>query len=375
MLNELNFSFKVKSQYNVSFFDTSSSNVVHLLVWQYWWWSLFFFFTILYFIFFFNIFFFKNTKQVVFSLNSIKSNGRWGDLIAGLLPIYWCVNILLNSNMILKVLEWQTETSFCTIRIRGKQWYWVYKTNVLKKNINAEVVFGLNSIFSGKQKNTFFTTNNIFLKTKFFKKQIFLKKINVTGDFFFEKKTQHNVNFFSQKKNHVAFFKNDFNFDYFFITKKNTSCIKKYNRFFFTTQQQPKTEFNSVFTFPFFWKHKLFYKNINDFLKNNILVKNRFISVDNVVFLPARKNITIITNSFDVAHSWFVPGLGLKFDCIPGRSTHNSLFISKPGYYFGHCAEVCGRFHHHMPIKIAAVNADHYVYFCNINTPSFRKKN
>jgi hypothetical protein len=37
------------------------------------------------------------------------------------------VNILINSNFILKLLEWQNESSLFTIRIRGRQWYWVYK--------------------------------------------------------------------------------------------------------------------------------------------------------------------------------------------------------------------------------------------------------
>lgn len=40
------------------------------------------------------------------------------------------MNILINSNFLLKLIEWQTESSLFTIRIRGKQWYWVYKYDV-----------------------------------------------------------------------------------------------------------------------------------------------------------------------------------------------------------------------------------------------------
>ena len=43
-------------------------------------------------------------------------------------------------------------------------------------------------------------------------------------------------------------------------------------------------------------------------------------------------------------------------DCVPGRSTHHTLFIDHPGLYYGQCAEICGRFHHHMPIKVAALH-------------------
>jgi len=48
-------------------------------------------------------------------------------MIICILPLSWCLNILVSSNYLLKVLEWQAESSLFTIRVRGKQWYWVYK--------------------------------------------------------------------------------------------------------------------------------------------------------------------------------------------------------------------------------------------------------
>lgn len=100
--------------------------------------------------------------------------------------------------------------------------------------------------------------------------------------------------------------------------------------------------------------------------KKTFLRKFRLISTHNALILPTNVNITVITNSFDVVHSWFVPGLGLKFDCVPGRSTHYTLRINKPGIYLGHCAEVCGRFHHHMPIKIISLPLPQFLYYHNI---------
>jgi heme/copper-type cytochrome/quinol oxidase subunit 2 len=376
MLNELNFSFRIKSQYNVSFFDSSSSNVVHLLVWQYWWWSLFFFFTVLYFILFFDVFFSKNVKSNSFVLSSLKSGGRWGDLIAGILPVYWCVNILLNSNMILKVLEWQTETSFCVLRVRGKQWYWVYKMSLKNKTSSrsSNYVLGRGNVLSLDNVNSFELQKSLF-KKKFIGKTV-SDSYKIKNSFIFLNKNKFESFKYFNKKNSIFLGKNNFNLDNFFTLKKNTASLKKFNRYWITIQQQPKTELNYNYNAAIIFKNKIkSYRLINEFLSNSILVKNRLISVDNVLFLPSRKNITIITNSFDVAHSWFVPGLGLKFDCIPGRSTHNSLFITKPGYYFGHCAEVCGRFHHHMPIKIIALNVDHFIYYYNSCIFSIDKKN
>lgn len=58
---------------------------------------------------------------------TLRPHGKWGDLIVCVIPIGWCANILTNSNTLLKMIEWQNETGLITIRIRGKQWYWVYK--------------------------------------------------------------------------------------------------------------------------------------------------------------------------------------------------------------------------------------------------------
>lgn len=95
--------------------------------------------------------------------------------------------------------------------------------------------------------------------------------------------------------------------------------------------------------------------------KKKLLYNQRLLHTTSILVLPTRLNITIITNSYDVIHSWFIPGLGLKMDCVPGRSTHHTLFIDHPGLYYGQCAEICGRFHHHMPIKIAALQWEHFL--------------
>jgi len=87
----------------------------------------------------------------------------------------------------------------------------------------------------------------------------------------------------------------------------------------------------------------------------------RILRTKRTLVLPAHLNITVITNSYDVVHSWFVPSLGVKMDCVPGRSTHHVLFIDSVGFYYGQCAEICGRYHHHMPIRICALPFEHFL--------------
>jgi heme/copper-type cytochrome/quinol oxidase subunit 2 len=87
----------------------------------------------------------------------------------------------------------------------------------------------------------------------------------------------------------------------------------------------------------------------------------RILRTKRTLILPAHINLTVITNSYDVVHSWFVPSLGIKMDCVPGRSTHHVLFIDSVGFYYGQCAEICGRYHHHMPIRICALPFEHFL--------------
>lgn len=99
---------------------------------------------------------------------------------------------------------------------------------------------------------------------------------------------------------------------------------------------------------------------------------NRLLRSRRVLVLPAHINITVITNSFDVVHSWHIPGLGLKMDCLPGRATHHTLYIDNVGLYYGQCAEVCGRYHHHMPIRVCALPFEHFlVWWHTFGLPKF----
>lgn len=99
---------------------------------------------------------------------------------------------------------------------------------------------------------------------------------------------------------------------------------------------------------------------------------NRLLRSRRVLVLPAHINITVITNSFDVVHSWHIPGLGLKMDCLPGRATHHTMYIDNVGLYYGQCAEICGRYHHHMPIRVCALPFEHFlVWWHTFGLPKF----
>lgn len=115
----------------------------------------------------------------------------------------------------------------------------------------------------------------------------------------------------------------------------------------------------------FFKVSDLFRKNRKKTDSINLITSKRMLRTKRSLVLPAHVNITAITNSYDVVHSWFIPGLGLKFDCIPGRATHHTFYIDNVGFYYGQCAEICGRYHHHMPIRLCAIPFEHFVVWWN----------
>ena len=89
-------------------------------------------------------------------------------------------------------------------------------------------------------------------------------------------------------------------------------------------------------------------------------LSRRLMRTRKTLVLPAHANITLVTNSYDVVHSWFIPSLGVKMDCVPGRSTHHTFYVDNLGFFYGQCAEICGRYHHHMPIRICMLPYEHF---------------
>ena len=83
--------------------------------------------------------------------------------------------------------------------------------------------------------------------------------------------------------------------------------------------------------------------------------------------VPVDTTVTLDINAQDVAHSWWIPKLGGKFDAIPGYTNHTwfkvpAKFGNKPGgtVFFGQCAELCGRNHANMTARVRAVSVDEY---------------
>lgn len=527
--------YNCHQNFNVNFVSHKNDIHIHLSQWQYWWWFWFALIWSLYFLVILRVFL-KKTENFNITLNtSLRSHGKWGDFLVALIPLSWCGNILINSNFILRMIEWQNESSLFVIRIQGKQWYWSYKynsdTNYRLQNVfinvgnnnwfktvsasnvyfntqNSILTFiydlefkknykiGLNSSYKNKTGLTLSTMNSNFsLNDEFFKNKN--SKFNTTFSYYIYLNNLKNLLNTEKKELELFGFSNKFNsfkiinkdsisldlinkdlinYNLFYNIKKKNKFDSSFNSFYtFKKNQNNLNLFNTSLNnsyitnlenstlndvedfeknlrinknnFPVklikgtlnkqnisslsknevinkklflsyriknsdvtlktalaeqFWgfrqkKYKKLrsfvfsqnnkfsnstYTNIGNFTNDNFdkyslysnfknnkyrseslssSVTNRLLRTKRTLVLPAHINITLITNSYDVVHSWFVPGLGLKIDCVPGRSTHHTLYIDNVGFYYGQCAEICGRYHHHMPIRVCALNYEHFL--------------
>jgi len=77
-----------------------------------------------------------------------------------------------------------------------------------------------------------------------------------------------------------------------------------------------------------------------------------------VAAVPVNAGIHILASSKDVIHSWAIPPAGIKIDCVPGYSSRRITMFMNLGLYWGQCMEICGRFHHWIPITLNCVKRD-----------------
>ena len=79
--------------------------------------------------------------------------------------------------------------------------------------------------------------------------------------------------------------------------------------------------------------------------------------------VPVDTTVTLDINAQDVAHSWWIPKLGGKFDAVPGYTNHTWFKVPSKlaGTVFtGQCAELCGRNHANMTARVRAVTPAEY---------------
>ena len=87
------------------------------------------------------------------------------------------------------------------------------------------------------------------------------------------------------------------------------------------------------------------------------------VRLSNELVVPVGRPVEAKLTSADVIHSFWVPSLAGKTDAIPGQTTYNRFMATKPGNYYGYCAELCGPSHANMRFRVIALEPDEYARF------------
>ena len=77
--------------------------------------------------------------------------------------------------------------------------------------------------------------------------------------------------------------------------------------------------------------------------------------VTSILVVPVGRPIDLTLRSQDVIHGFFVPGMRLKQDAIPGMSGHLHFTAETPGNYVILCSQVCGLGHYRMQARLLAM--------------------
>ena len=76
--------------------------------------------------------------------------------------------------------------------------------------------------------------------------------------------------------------------------------------------------------------------------------------------VPEDTTVNLLIQSSDVIHAWWVPKLGGKVDAVPGYTTYTWFKALRTGYFYGQCAQLCGRQHAFMTALVKVVSASQY---------------
>jgi hypothetical protein len=82
------------------------------------------------------------------------------------------------------------------------------------------------------------------------------------------------------------------------------------------------------------------------------------------VAMPIEIRLQVLASSRDVIHSWSIPSACVKIDCVPGYTSHRMMKFLLTGVYWGQCQEICGRYHHWMPIVVYFMKRDLFFLWC-----------
>lgn len=374
--------------WQTSMFRSNHPLLLHTTLWHYWLWFTFIFSMNLFFIYIYKTISYHRSDIKGLRSNSEKRRLAWPEMLIVVIPIYWAINIVTNALAYLRCIEVLNGKVTLNVQVNGFQWGWryCYSDHFYFKHLNSPVKLGLGRIYAlnGTIKKPFIANRNSFIPTTskemeyinwvFYRdsweRSVRKKNIIINKNAYLEWKNEKNKNILVEN-----YFSRSYLKDFGKIANKfdNEVLNKKFQHGYWVTSQgvEPlyyrfikKTTIEDYSLF-FFKIHKQFK------LRDNL----RLLKTSNSLILPTRCNVRLLSCSDDTTHSWAVPSLGFKMDCVPGRLFALYLNIVREGIYFGQCSELCGWNHYNMPISLYALSLEHFIVWWEIEIHSLFSKN
>ena len=302
--------------WGVGCIGSGQSLVVYLLVWQYWMWFSFILLINAYFLFLFRTLSFRRADIRGRRGSGDKRRSAWPEIFTCFFPLLWCFNILILSLNFLKTIEVNGGCVALTVQIVGFQWGWRYgygETGYIKLLL-APVKVGYGSAI---RPGGGVATHNEILEEAYFIRRCLYK----------------------------------------------ASSINSYLE-----------DTISVPMHPYSFSLEVQGAEVSGVIKQTLRGKRvgyvydplRLLRTGGTFVLPTRTTVRLLSTAEDVIHSWAVPALGLKLDCVPGRLFVSFVNIIREGAYYGQCSELCGWNHYNMPIVLYALPFEHFISWWEI---------
>lgn len=211
---------------------------------------------------------------------------------------------------------------------------------------------------------------DILTKREYLYRDLFFKKNKIVDLYTIFTNTPKNSLFFEIKANlefsDTLVVNNEYSREFLFYS------LTAYKNSYF--KQLFNTSFLTIF-------EKIFSNYFVNVTNNNLfdktdLYKNQFrpmrkgitnmirLHATGAIALPIEIRLQVLASSKDVIHSWAIPSAGIKIDCVPGYSSHRVMIFLVSGIYWGQCMEICGRYHHWMPIVVYFMKRDLFFLWC-----------
>jgi heme/copper-type cytochrome/quinol oxidase subunit 2 len=364
--------------------------ILHTSLWHYW-----LLFTFIIAMNLFVIYIYKTLSYQRADIRGTKATGdkrrlAWPEMLTVLLPLYWAINIVTNALAFLRAVEGSCGNVVISVQLNGFQWGWkyCYSDTFYTKYLTSPVLVGYDSVCSlqgrtmlhNKTKKWITKVHNGYRyhflihyrfhdikPTSLFRQYIYPIRVpeeayktaweyTVNADKLYDLTSEHY--FCRQWLKNLGKVESELN---------SKVLNKKFQHGYWIVSQGLNPDSLLV--------RETLNKKTNSISVAVVRDPLRLLRASGALVLPTRSNIRLMGCSDDVTHSWAVPSLGIKMDCVPGRLFFFYTNIIREGIYFGQCSELCGWNHYNMPIVLYALPIEHFIAWWEIELHSlYRKK-